>query len=118
MRVLFDKNVPDGTRQFLSRHQVETVEDHGWETISNGDLLDAAESAGFEVFVTADQNIVYQQNLKSRTIGLVVLGSNIWPIVRNHAAEIAAAVDAVKRGSYAFIEMPLPPKIGKTEGPT
>jgi hypothetical protein len=93
LRVLFDKNVPYGTRHFLQQHHVETVDDHGWGAISNGELLKAAELAGFEVVVTADQNILYQQNLKGRRVGLVVLGSNIWPIVRNHAAAIRSEVD-------------------------
>ena len=93
MRVLFDKNVPHGVRQFLSRHHVETVDERGWERISNGELLQAAEVAGFEAVVTADQNIVYQQNLKGRRIALVVLGSNIWPIVRTYGATIAAQVE-------------------------
>ncbi len=110
MRVLFDNNVPYGTRQFLSEHKVETVDDHGWARISNGELLKIAEAANFEVVVTADQNIVYQQNLKDRRISLVVLGSNIWPIVRNHEAAIRQQVDAATPGSYAFIDMPLPPK--------
>jgi hypothetical protein len=48
LRVLFDKNVPYGTRYFLSNHQVETVDDHGWARISNGELLQAAEAASFE----------------------------------------------------------------------
>jgi predicted nuclease of predicted toxin-antitoxin system len=58
LRVLLDKNVPYGVRRFLSDHSVETVDDRGWQQISNGELLAAAELAGFEVVVTADQNIV------------------------------------------------------------
>jgi hypothetical protein len=110
LRVLFDKNVPYGTRHFLNDHQVETVDDRGWARISNGELLKTAEAAGFEVVVTADQNIVYQQSLQGRKIGLVVLGSNIWPIVRSHEAVIRERVNAAVSGSYAFIEMPLPTK--------
>jgi hypothetical protein len=60
--------------------------------------------------VTSDQNIVYQQNLTGRKLALVVLGSNIWPIVRSHGATITAKVDTVTPGSYDFIEMPLPPR--------
>jgi hypothetical protein len=60
--------------------------------------------------VTADQNIRYQQNLTGRSLALVVLGSNIWPIVLEHGARIAAAVDCATAGSYSFIEMPVPPK--------
>jgi predicted nuclease of predicted toxin-antitoxin system len=110
LRVLFDKNVPYGARHFLSNHQVETVDDRGWARISNGELLQTAEAAGFEVVVTADQNIVYQQTLAGRKIALVILGSNIWPIVRHHEIAIREQVDAAVPGSYAFIEMPLPPK--------
>ena len=115
MRVLFDKNVPHGVRNFLNTHQVETVDDHGWATISNGELLQSAEAAGLDVVVTADQNIVYQQALAGRKISLVVLGSNIWPIVRSHAKAISEQVNAARPGSYAFIEMPPPPKPPKRQ---
>lgn len=110
MRVLFDKNVPYGARHFLSSHRVETVDDHGWSRISNGELLKTAEAADFEVVVTADQNILYQQTLVGRKIALVVLGSNIWPVVRNHEIATRERVDAALSGSYTFIEMLLPPK--------
>jgi hypothetical protein len=110
LRVLFDKNVPSGARHFLSNHQVESVDDHGWARISNGELLQTAESTGFDVVITADQNVGYQQALEGRKIALVVLGSNIWPIVRHHETAARERVDAAVPGSYAFIEMPLPPK--------
>ena len=111
MRILFDKNVPVGVRRFLSGHEVRTFVEMGWHPqLENGELLIAAEAARFDVMITSDQNIVYQQNLAGRKIALVVLGSNIWPIVGDHGATIIAKIDAVKPGSYAFIEMPLPPK--------
>jgi hypothetical protein len=65
--------------------------------------------------ITSDQNIVYQPNLTVRKLALVVLGSNIWPIVRDHRAAIMAKVDAATAGSYVFIEMPLPPKPRKKD---
>ena len=110
MRVLLDKNVPFGVRRFLQKHEVETVEERGWDRIANGDLIREAESDGFNVVVTADQNIVYQQNLKGRKIALVVLGSNLWPLVGGFRSEIAACVNSAVPGDYAFIEMPVPPK--------
>lgn len=111
MRILFDKNVPIGVRRFLTRHGVSTFEQTGWPVqLENGKLLTAAEEAGFEVMVTSDRNIRCQQNLTGRKVALVVLGSNIWPLVRDHAAEITASVDAAIPGSYQFIEIPLPPK--------
>jgi hypothetical protein len=78
--------------------------------MENGELLKAAEASGFDVMVTSDQNIRHQRNLTGRKLALVVLGSNIWPVVRDHGAAIAAKVDAATPGSHEFIEMPLPPK--------
>ncbi len=109
LRILFDKNVPVGVRAFLHGHGVRTFLDTGWDPrLENGELLEAAQESGFDVMVTADQNIKYQQNLKGRRLSLVVLGSNIWPIVREHRAAILAKVEAATPGSYEFIEMPLP----------
>jgi hypothetical protein len=111
LRILFDKNVPVGVRTFLTKHEVRTVVEMNWpEQLENGELLQAAEAAAFDVLLTSDQNIRYQQNLSGRRLALVVLGSNIWPIVRKHGAGIATDVDRAAPGSYCFIEMPLPPK--------
>jgi hypothetical protein len=109
LRVVFDKNVPVGVRRFLAGHEVRTFAETGWPVkLENGQLLKAAEDLGFDVLLTSDQNIRYQQNLTGRKLALVVLGSNIWPIVRDYGPEITAAVVAVTAGSYQFIEMPLP----------
>ena len=112
MRILFDKNVPVGVRRSLPRHEVRTLTDMQWNPqLENGELLKAAEAAGFDVLVTCDQNIQYQQNLTGRRLALVVLGSNIWPVVWDYGPAITANVDAATPGSYDFIEMPLPPKL-------
>jgi hypothetical protein len=111
VHIVFDKNVPVGVRRFLSGHVVLTFTEMQWHPqLENGELLKAAETAGFDVMVTSDQNIRYQQNLRGRKLALLVLGSNIWPIVREYGARIAAGVDAAMPGSCDFIEMPLPPK--------
>jgi len=116
LRILFDKNVPVGVRRFLAGHEVRRFVEMQWHLqLENCELLDAGEAAGFDVMVTSDQNIRYQQNLKGRKLALVVLGSNIWPIVRDHSMTITAKVDAATPGSYGFIEMPLPPKLRKKE---
>ena len=104
MRIVFDKNVPVGVRRFLPKHEVRTFAEMQWHPqLENGELLNGAEAAGFDVMVTSDQNIKYQQNLTGRSISLVVLGSNIWPIVRDHGAAITDKVDAATPGSYHFI---------------
>jgi hypothetical protein len=84
--------------------------------MENGELLKAAEASGFDVMVTSDQSIRYQQNLRGRKLALVVLGSNIWPVVRDHGAAIAAKVCAATPESYEFIELPLPPKRRRGRG--
>jgi hypothetical protein len=111
LRILFDKNVPIGVRHFLSGHEVRTVMELDWPPkLQNGELLRAAEAEAFDVLITCDQNIAYQQNLTSRKLALAVLGSNIWPIVSNYRDSIAAKVDTASPGSYAFVVMPLPAK--------
>jgi len=114
LRIPFDKNVPVGVRHFLSKHEVRTVAELKWPPeLQNGELLRAAEAEAFDVLVTCDQNIAYQQRLKDRKLAFVVLGSNIWPIVRDYSDSIAASVDTMGPGGYVFIDMPLPAKPGK-----
>jgi hypothetical protein len=109
--VLFDHGTPKGLARALSAHTIHTAQSRGWNTLSNGALLDAAEEAGFEVLLTTDRRIRYQQNLQTRRIALVVLtGSTRWSRVRQHGDRIAAAVAAVTPGSYAEVEIPIEPK--------
>ncbi len=109
MRILFDNNVPVGVRVFLVQHEVRTILEMNWSPrLKNGELLKAAEAAGFDVLMTSDQNIRYQQNLDGRKLSLVVLGSNIWNVVRRHSVAIATEVEKTVPGSYRMIEMPLP----------
>jgi hypothetical protein len=111
LRILFDRNVPVGVRRFLPGHEVRTFVEMRWHPqLENGELLKAVEEAQFDVMITSDQNIVCQQNLTGRKLALVVPDSNIWPIVSDHRSAILAKVDEAMPGSYAFIEMPLPPR--------
>ncbi len=92
MRVLFDNGTPRGVAAALSDHIVEEARSRGWDTLRNGELLDAAEAAGFDVFITTDRNLRYQQNLSGRRIAIVVLGRGRWRFIRGRLQEIAAAV--------------------------
>ena len=92
MHVLFDHGTPKGLIGALPEHTVHTAQSQGWDTLSNGALLDAAEEAGFELLLTTDRRIRYQQNLRGRRIALVVLtGSTKWSGVRQHVERIAVA---------------------------
>jgi hypothetical protein len=84
---------------------VDTTAECGWSTISNGELLKLAEEGGYEVFVTTDQNLRYQQNLNGRRLGIVVLMTTSWPRMKQHVPEIQAAVNKVMGGGYE--EVPL-----------
>ena len=110
MRILFDKNVPYQLRRCLEKHNVRTAAEQGWGRLSNGDLLKAAEDAGFNVMVTADQSLEYQQNLKGRKLALVVLSSNHIGVLEKHPEKRASAVDAAREGGYEFVRYELPPK--------
>jgi hypothetical protein len=104
-RVLLDHNVPRPLRRALAGHEVRTTAEMGWESLTNGELLDAAEAAGFGVFVTGDKNIRHQQDLSRRRIALVVLSTTYWPAVRAHLDRIAPAVGAAGPGSYAEVAL-------------
>ncbi len=105
MLILFDHVTPKGIARVLSGHTVTRARERGWDTLSNGALLTAAEQAGFEVLVTADKNMRYQQNLEGRGIALIVLSTPQWPVVKLHLDKIVAAVNAATPGSYIEIEL-------------
>lgn len=105
MLVLFDHSVPAPLSSYLTGHTVTEARTRGWDTLSNGDLLTEADRAGFDVFLTADKNIRYQQNLAGRKLAVVVLSTPQWPLVRLHTARIAAAINAATPGSYAEVQI-------------
>lgn len=115
-RVLLDHNVPEGVRGLLPGQDVALTREKGWSRLANGALLTAAERDGFEVFVTSDRNIRFQQTLAWRRLALVVLGSNIWPVVRNHGDKIAEAVAQVRPGAYLEVPIALPPRPPRPRG--
>jgi hypothetical protein len=86
---------------------VHTAQSRGWDRLSNGELLNAAERAGFDLLLTTDRRIRYQQNLSVSRSALVVLtGSTKWTLVQQHVDRIAAAVASATPGSYVEVEIP------------
>ena|SRR5271166_3468801 len=106
MLILFDHGTPRGLSRALSGHSVTEAKARGWDALSNGDLLRVAEEASFDLLLTTDKRIRYQQNLMSRKIAIVVLGRSKWSLVRRHLERIAAAVNAAAPGSYVEVEIP------------
>lgn len=78
----------------------------GWDRLTNGELLDAAEANGFDLLLTTDKNIRYEQNLVGRKIAIVVLGNAQWPVLRLHLERLVAAVSSVVPGSYIEVDIP------------
>jgi len=105
VKILFDANTPAPLARFLRGHQVTRVDELGWQGMENGALLDAAEEAGFDLLLTCDQNIPYQQNFTGRKLSLVILSSNHWPALRPIASQIATVVDFVLAGRIVRIDV-------------
>jgi hypothetical protein len=107
MLILFDHGAPRGLARALSDHTVITAKEKGWDRLNNGALLNAAEEETFDLLLTTDQRIRYQQNLTSRKIAIVVLaGSTKWSRVRLHLERIATVVNAATPGSYSEVAIP------------
>lgn len=106
MRVLFDQATPVPLRQFLEGHTVKTAAQENWDRLPNGELLNAAEAAGFDVLVTTDKHIRYQQNLAGRKIAIVLLGKQQWPELQAHVQLVVAAVNTAPPGAYTEVDIP------------
>ena len=107
MKIILDESVPQKLRLLIEGGQtVVTTWYQGWSGLKNGALLTAAEGAGFELFITADQELTYQQNFTGRKLAVLVLSTNNWDHVKAAIAKIMAAIDGVTPGSYAEVEIP------------
>ena len=99
MRILFDQGTPVPLRASLAGHEVRTAFEMGWSDLDHGELLAAAETA-FDVLITTDQNLRFQQNLAGRRVAIVVLPTTSWPRILEHVAEVATALDGLRPGDY------------------
>jgi hypothetical protein len=106
MKIILDERAPQKLRLLIdSRHVVVTTWFQGWSGLKNGALLAAADEAGFDLFITADQEIGYQQNLTGRRMALLVLSTNNWGVVKEQVKVIAAAIEATTAGTYVFVDI-------------
>jgi predicted nuclease of predicted toxin-antitoxin system len=105
MKILFDQGTPVPLRKYLTDHSVTTAYEEGWYNLSNGDLLKAAESQEYQILITTDQNLRYQQNLSDRQIAIVVLLSTSWPKIRKQVDEISAVINTTNLGDYQEISI-------------
>lgn len=99
-RILFDQGVPAPLRRSLGDHRVETASERGWATLRDRELLDRAEASGFDLFITTDRNLKYQQVLSKRRMAILVLSTTSWPRIRQCVTNVAQAVDDMSAGDY------------------
>jgi hypothetical protein len=102
MTIILDENVPDGVRRMLRPRSVMTVHEAGYDGMKNGQLLAVLDGV-FDILITADKNLRYQQNLDGRQLGIVELPTNRWPLLRLLESEIIAAVDRCGPSDYIIV---------------
>jgi len=106
MRVLLDNNVNQDFAKLIKGHQIKHARELGWAELENGELIDAAEAAGFDAMITADKQMQYQQALSHRRIGILVLDSRFirWQDISPLAPKVQKELDrGVDQGSFIII---------------
>ncbi len=104
MRILFDQGTPLPLRDHLASHTVTTAFELGWSNLKNGELLAAAETS-FDLFITTDQQLRYQQNLSGRKLAILVLLTTSWPRIRTFIPDIQEAVERIQPGDYQEVTL-------------
>jgi predicted nuclease of predicted toxin-antitoxin system len=108
MLILFDNGTPRTLARYLiDHHTITEARGLGWDKLGNGELLNEAEAAGFEILLTTDKNLSYQQKLTGRKIAVVVLGQGRWTLIKPHVALVVEKVNAATPGTFVLVEIPL-----------
>jgi|SRR5579883_2828532 len=105
MKILFDTSTPRPIRRFLRGHQVIRMAELGWAALANGKLLTAAEEAGYDVLLTCDQSLRYQQNFHGRRVAVVILSTNEWLVIRQKVARLESIVEFAQPGQVIFVDI-------------
>lgn len=104
MKILFDQGTPAPLLCALAGHTVVTAFEKGWSNLQNGELIQEAETEGFNVLITTDQNLKHQQNLRGRALAILVLPTTSWPKIRKHLGKVTAAVNTLTPGEYRELD--------------
>jgi len=103
-RVLLDENMPHRLRIALAEFDTFTVQYMGFSGLKNGELLKESEAAGFDVLITGDKTMEYEQDLSGRRIAVVSLSAPHWQLVKPHVGQIAQAIGNATPGSFTRVE--------------
>jgi hypothetical protein len=104
MRILFDQGTPVPLRKYLHPHDVDIANERDWGALQNGDLLNQPEQDGYELLITTDQNLRYQQNLSSRKIMILVLCTTSWPRIRQNVERVTEGIRCMPEIGYHEIQ--------------
>jgi predicted nuclease of predicted toxin-antitoxin system len=102
MKILIDESLPRYLKRILIDYDAKTVQEMGWAGVENGALLKLAESE-FEVFLTADKNIRYQQNLKGRKLAIIEFPSNKLSVVKRLESDLRTTLEQITTGDYVAL---------------
>ena len=105
MRILFDQGTPVPLRRYLSNHSVDTAFERGWSHLQNSELLQASEQDGYQLLISTDQNLRYQQDLSDRQLAIIVLLTTSWLRIQLRIDDIQDAVEKMAPGDY--LEIPV-----------
>ena len=105
MRILLDECVPWPMQELLADHECINVQGRGWAGIKNGDLLRLA-AAEFDLFITSDQGIRYQQNLVNLEIAILQLSTNDLHRIQAAAAAICSAIAVARENGFQEVTIP------------
>jgi len=103
LRIIFDQGTPVPLRHHLALHSVQTAYELGWSALTNGELLAAAEKE-FDLLITTDRSLRYQQKFEGRGLAVLVLPTPNWPRLRERISDIVNAIGAIKKGEYRELE--------------
>ena len=102
MRILLDECVPWPLAKILQGHDCTSPQRRDWGGIKNGDLLKLAD-AEFDLFITSDQNLRYQQNLAGRTISILELSTNDWHSIQAGSSSIMAVIEKISPSDFVHL---------------
>jgi predicted nuclease of predicted toxin-antitoxin system len=109
LKILLDHNAPHGLRHALTDHDVQTAEYQGWETLRNGDLIRNAAQDGYDLLITCDQSIRFQQNLIRQPITVLTITTNDWNTIRTNLSLVRSAIDMAQQGENNLLRLGPPP---------
>ncbi len=103
MKIIIDECVPHIVKKELPDHDIKTVQEMGWSGVKNGELLKMA-AAEFDVFITSDKNLRFQQNLGELKLGIILLPGNQIPVIKALLPQIDEALNKTSPGSFMEIQ--------------